>query len=67
MMICKTCDIQMQSVVEFSKDRHEKFNNPKKHRKLNDNEITFGEVLSKEMYKHKWGNYDNGADNQYIL
>ena len=67
MMICKTCDIQMQSVMSFSKGKHEKFCSPKKHRKLNDNEITFGEVLSKEMYKHKRGNYDNGADNQYIL
>ena len=53
MMICKTCDIQMQSVMSFSKGKHEKFCSPKKHRKLNDNEITFREVLSKEMYKHK--------------
>ena len=52
-MICKTCNIQMQSVMEFSKDKHEKFYIPKKHRKLNDNEITFREVLSKEMHKHK--------------
>ena len=52
-MICKTCDIQMQSVMSFSKDKNEKFCNPKKHRKLNDNEITFREVLSKEMHKHK--------------
>ena len=53
MMICKTCDIPMKSVMSFSKDKHEKFYSPKKHRKLNNNEITFGEVLSKEMYKHK--------------
>ena len=67
MIIRKSCNNLMVYFMEFSKDRHEKFYNPKKHRKLNDNEITFGEVLSKEMYKHKWGNYDNGADNQYIL
>ena len=67
MTICKDCYVPMIGVMEFSKDKHEKFCNPKKHRKLNDSEITFGEVLSKEMYKHKWGNYDNGEDNQYIL
>ena len=67
MTICKDCYIPMVSVMSFSKDKNEKFCSPKKYRKLNDNEITFGEVLSKEMYKHKWGNYDNGADNQYIL
>ena len=67
MIIRKSCNNLMVYFMEFSKDRHEKFYNPKKHRKLNDNEITFGEVLSKEMYKHKRGNYDNGADNQYIL
>lgn len=58
-MICKTCDIQMQSVMSFSKDKHEKFCRcPKcrgetKHRKLKDNELTFGEVLSRELHKRK--------------
>ena len=53
MTICKDCYVLMIGVMEFSKDKHEKFCSPKKHRKLNDSEITFGEVLSKEMYKHK--------------
>lgn len=58
-MICKTCDIPMRSVMSFSQDKHEKFNKcPKcysetKHQKLNDNELTFGEVLSKEIHKRK--------------
>lgn len=58
-MICKTCDIPMQSVMSFSQDKREKFNKcPKcysetKHQKLNDSELTFGEVLSKEIRKHK--------------
>ena len=53
MITRKSCNNLMVYFMEFSNDKHEKFNNPKKHRKLNDNEITFGEVLSKEMYKHK--------------
>ena len=45
--------------MSFSQDKHEKFNKcPKcysetKHQKLNDNELTFGEVLSKEIHKRK--------------
>ena len=47
----------MKGVVSFSKDRHEKFNKcPKchgetKHVKLCDDELTFGEVFSKELKK----------------
>ena len=58
-MICKTCDIPMRSVMSFSQDKYEKFNkslkcySKTKHQKLNDNEMTFGEVLSKEIRKHK--------------
>ena len=56
-MICKTCDIQMQSVMEFSKGKQEKYNKcPRcygetKHVKLRDDELTFGEVLHKELKK----------------
>ena len=56
-MICKTCNIQMQSVMEFSKDRHEKFYNPKKHRKeikchkITEDELDFREVLYRELHK----------------
>ena len=45
--------------MSFSQDKHKKFNKcPKcysetKHQKLNDNELTFGEVLSKEIHKRK--------------
>ena len=48
---CKDCYVPMIGVMEFLKDKHEKFCSPKKHRKLNDSEITFGEVLSKELKK----------------
>ena len=57
MMICKTCDIQMQSVMEFSKDKNEKFCNPKKHRKeikchkITEDELDFREVLYRELHK----------------
>ena len=59
MVICRTCNIPMQTVMSFSKDKHEKFCKcPKcfsesKHQKLNDDELTFGEVLHKELHKHK--------------
>ena len=59
MTICRDCNIPMQPVVSFSKDKHERFDCcPKcfgetKHRKLRDDELVFGEVLNKEIYKRK--------------
>ena len=59
MMICKTCDIQMQSVMEFSKYKHDKFcrcqkcYSETKHKKLQDSELDFGEVLNKAIHKRK--------------
>lgn len=55
MVICKNCYIPMIGVMSFSKDKHEKFCRcPKcmgetRHTKINDNELSFGEVLHKEM------------------
>ena len=49
----------MQSVMSFSKDKNEKFDRcPRcfgetKHRKINDNELMFGEILDKEIHKRK--------------
>ena len=46
-------------IISFSKNNHEKFNHyPKcfgetKHRKLRDNNLDFGEVLSRELHKRK--------------
>ena len=59
MVICRTCNIPRQPVMSFSKDKHEKFDRcPKcfgetKHRKINDNELMFREVLDKEIHKIK--------------
>lgn len=59
MIICKTCNISMQPVMSFSKDKHEKFCRcPKcysetKHKKLQDEELDFGEELSREIHKRK--------------
>lgn len=59
MVICRTCNIPMQPVMSFSKDKHEKFCKcPKcyyetKHRKLRDDELDFGEVLDKAIHKRK--------------
>ena len=59
MTICKDCYIPMASIMSFSKDRHEKFCRcPKcfsetKHKKLRDDELVFGELLNKEIYKRK--------------
>ena len=57
MTICKDCNTPMQPVMSFSKDKREKFKKcPKcygetKHVKLRDDELTFGEVLNKELKK----------------
>ena len=59
MIICKTCNISMQPIISFSKDKHEKFDRcPKcfcetKHQKLKDEELDFGEVLHREISKIK--------------
>ena len=58
-MICMDCNVLMQPIMSFSKDKHEKFDRcPKcfgetKHRKINDNELMFGKVLDKEIHKIK--------------
>ena len=59
MIFCNNCYIPIQSVMSFSKDKHEKFDHcPKcfcetKHQKLRDDELDFGEVLDKEIHKRK--------------
>ena len=58
-MICMDCNILMQPIVSFSKDKHEKFCRcPKcyyetKHKKLRDDELDFGEELNKAVHKRK--------------
>ena len=58
-MICKICNIQMQSVMSFSKDKHEKFRrcqkcySETKHKKLQDSELDFVEVFNKAIRKYK--------------
>ena len=57
MMICKDCYVPMIGVMSFSKDKREKFCrcprcfDETKHVKLRDDELTFGEVLHKELRK----------------
>ena len=57
MQFCKDCNIKMKGVMSFSMDKHEKFDRcPKcfgetKHVKLRDDELTFGEILHKELRK----------------
>ena len=59
MQLCKDCYVPMIGVMSFSKDKHEKFCRcPKcrgetRRRKLRDDELDFGEVLSREIYKRK--------------
>ena len=56
-MICKDCNVLMQPIMSFSKDKHEKFcrcskcYEETKHKKLRDDELVFGEVLDKELKK----------------
>ena len=57
MQLCKDYYIPMHPVISFSSDKHEKFNKcPRcygetKHVKLRDDELTFGEILDKELKK----------------
>ena len=57
MKICKNCSLPMNPVMSFSKDKNEKFCRcPKcyretRHRSIKDDELDFGEVLSRETYK----------------
>ena len=56
MRICKECLVPMSSVMSFSKDKREKFDRcPKcygetKHRKIDEKELTFGEVLNNSSH-----------------
>nr|DAE21690.1 MAG TPA: hypothetical protein [Siphoviridae sp. ct4be24] len=58
-MICRDCYIPMSIVFSFSSDKHEKFcRYPKccsetRHMKINDNELSFGEILHREIKKGK--------------
>lgn len=58
-MLCRDCYIQMTEVMSFSKDKHEKFCRcPKcmgetKHTRLDVSELSFGEVLYREIKKGK--------------
>ena len=59
MTFCRDCNVLMQPIMSFSKDKHEKFDRcPKcfgetRHRKLTDEELDFGEVLNIELHKRK--------------
>ena len=59
MQYCMNCGNIMMGVMSFSKDKHEKFCRcPKccsetRHIKINDNELSFGEVLHREIKKGK--------------
>mgnify|MGYP004494088461 CR=1 FL=1 len=59
MVVCKNCYIPMIGIMSFSKDKHEKFYRcPKcysetRRIKINDNELSFGEVLHREIKKGK--------------
>ena len=59
MQFCRDCSTKMVGVLSFSKDKHEKFCRcPKcygetKHRKLDDKELNFGEVLDKAIRNRK--------------
>jgi NAD-dependent SIR2 family protein deacetylase len=57
MQYCVNCGNIMMGVMSFSKDKHEKFcrcpkcNSETWHIKINDNELSFGEILHREIKK----------------
>lgn len=59
MRFCRDCNTKMVGVMSFSRDKHEKFCRcPRcyaetKHKKLDDKELSFGEVLEREVHKRK--------------
>lgn len=59
MNYCKDCNTKMVSVMSFSKDKNEKFDrcpncySETKHKKLDNKELSFGEVLDRELHKRK--------------
>lgn len=59
MQFCRDCNTKMVGVMSFSKDKHEKFcrcpscYSETKHKKLDEKEISFGEVLHKAMNNRK--------------
>lgn len=59
MQFCRDCSTKTVGVLSFSKYKNEKFNRyPKcysetKHKKFDDKELSFGEVLDKEIHKRK--------------
>lgn len=59
MSYCRDCNTKMVGVMSFSKDKNEKFDkcnkchSETKHRKLDEKELNFGEVLDREIHKRK--------------
>ena len=55
MVVCKNCYIPMVNVMSFSSGKHEKFCrcpnccSETRHIKINDNELSFGEYLYREL------------------
>ena len=55
---CINCGIPMVGVMSFSKDKHERFCRcPKcysesRHRRVNDDEFAFGEILHRNVIKN---------------
>ena len=56
-MICSNCYIHMINVMSFSNGKHEKFCSCKKskqetkHKRMNDDELGFKEVLDRKLHK----------------
>lgn len=59
MIVCRDCGIKMSNVMSFSQEKHEEFcKYPKcysetKHQKLINDELNFGEVLSKAIHSKR--------------
>lgn len=59
MQFCRDCRTKMISILSFSKDKNEKFNRcPKcyletRHQKIKDKDLSFSELLDKEIRKIK--------------
>ena len=64
MQFCRGCSIPMVDVMTFSKEKHEKiYNKILRDKKVTNDELTFGEILNKELEKQNIRQVDNGGNN----
>lgn len=64
MQLCRGYNIPIVDVISLSKDSHNKiYNKILRDKKVTNDELTFGEILNKELEKQNIRQVDNGGNN----